>query len=111
MPGAQSAAAQQAQTFDNQSQIATRDNLNQNTENPGQFYKLLEQPIQGVSDASRKAYQDNFKQELTRYTQNFYNEPDPVKHSIERSVTRISVRFRKMSGAQLLVLSVKSMSA
>jgi hypothetical protein len=55
------------------------DDLNRKTENPGQFYKSLDQPIAGVTDANRKAYQENFKQELTKYAQNFYGEPDPDK--------------------------------
>jgi hypothetical protein len=55
------------------------DDLNRKTENPGQFYKSLDQPIAGVTDANRKAYQENFKQELTKYAQNFYGETDPDK--------------------------------
>jgi hypothetical protein len=61
------------------------DDLNRKTENPGQFYKSLDQPIAGVTDANRKAYQENFKQELTKYAQNFYGEPDPDK-AFQRAV-------------------------
>ena len=80
---------QQAEQFAAQGQTDTLDELNRNTENPGQFWKMLQQPMPGtvdpasgqpvgaVSDAARTAYADNFKQELTKYAQDFYNEPDP----------------------------------
>jgi N-acetylmuramoyl-L-alanine amidase len=70
---------QQAEQFAVQGQTDTLDELNRNTENPGQFWKTLQQPIQGVSDGARTAYADNFKQELTKYAQDFYGEKDPDK--------------------------------
>ena len=70
---------QQAEQFAAQGQTDTLDELNRNTENPGQFWKTLQQPIQGVSDGARTAYADNFKQELTKYAQDFYGEKDPDK--------------------------------
>ena len=70
---------QQAEQFAVQGQTDTLDELNRNTENPGQFWKTLQQPIQGVSDGARTAYADNFKQDLTKYAQDFYGEKDPDK--------------------------------
>ena len=76
---------QQANQFAAQGQTDTLDELNRNTENPGQFWKTLQQPIQGVSDGARAAYADNFKQDLTKYAQDFYGEPDPTK-AFQRAV-------------------------
>jgi len=76
---------QQAEQFAVQGQTDTLDELNRNTENPGQFWKTLQQPIQGVSDGARAAYADNFKQELTKYAQDFYGEKDPDK-AFQRAV-------------------------
>ena len=88
---------EQANQFAAQGQTDTLDELNRNTENPGQFWKMLQQPMPGtvdpasgqpvgaVSDAARTAYADNFKQELTKYAQDFYGEPDPTK-AFQRAV-------------------------
>jgi N-acetyl-anhydromuramyl-L-alanine amidase AmpD len=76
---AEETAAQTAARADQQKQIGVLDDLNRSTQNPGQLWKTLNQPIPGVSDANRKAYQDNFKQQLTKYAQDHYGEPDPDK--------------------------------
>ena len=70
---------QQAEQFAAQGQTDTLDELNRNTENPGKLWDTLNQPIQGVSDATRTAYANNFKQEATKYAQDFYGEKDPDK--------------------------------
>ena len=70
---------QQAEQFAAQGQTDTLDELNRNTENPGKLWDTLNKPIQGVSDGARAAYADNFKQELTKYAQDFYGEKDPEK--------------------------------
>jgi N-acetyl-anhydromuramyl-L-alanine amidase AmpD len=86
-----------AKQYQQRGQIDTLDELNRNTENPGQFWKILDQPMPGtvdpasgkpvgaVSDAARTTYRDNFKQELTKYAQDFYGEPDPNK-AFQRAV-------------------------
>jgi hypothetical protein len=43
------------------------------------WYKTLQSPIPGVSDAVRQSVADNFKQEITKYAQDYYKEPDPDK--------------------------------
>ena len=97
MSPAESVAADTAKQYEKQGQVDTLDNLNRNTENPGQMWKLLNQPMPGkvdpasgqpvgaVSDATRAAYADNFKQELTKYAQDFYGEKDPDK-AFQRAV-------------------------
>ena len=70
---------EQANQFAAQGQTDTLDELNRNTENPGKLWDILNKPIDGVSDASRTAYADNFKQEATKYAQDFYGEKDPDK--------------------------------
>jgi N-acetylmuramoyl-L-alanine amidase len=97
MDPAKQIANQTAAQCDSQGQTATLDELNRNTPNPGQFWKMLQQPMPGtvdpatgqpvgvVSDASRAQYAANFKQELTKYAQDFYGEKDPDK-AFQRAV-------------------------
>ena len=77
-PEEQAAADKQGQDFRTQ-QTSVLDKLNQSTPNPKQFWDKLQQPIEGVTDSQRQAYADNFKQEVTKYAQDFYGEKDPEK--------------------------------
>ena len=77
-PADQAAAEKEGQDFRTQ-QVSSLDKLNQSTPNPKQFWDKLQQPIEGVTDSQRQAYADNFKQEVTKYAQDFYGEKDPEK--------------------------------
>ena len=77
-PADQAAAEKEGQDFRTQ-QTSVLDKLNQSTPNPKQFWDKLQQPIEGVTDSQRQAYADNFKQEVTKYAQDFYGEKDPEK--------------------------------
>ena len=77
-PVDQAAAEKEGQDFRTQ-QTSVLDKLNQSTPNPKQFWDKLQQPIEGVTDSQRQAYADNFKQEVTKYAQDFYGEKDPEK--------------------------------
>ena len=59
--------------------VATLDNLNRSTQNPGEFWKIVSKPIQGVPDDLRQQYADNFKKEVIKNAQEFYGEKDPEK--------------------------------
>ena len=77
-PADQAAAEKEGQDFRTQ-QTSVLDKLNRSTPNPKQFWDKLQQPIEGVTDSQRQAYADNFKQEVTKYAQDFYGEKDPEK--------------------------------
>ena len=74
-----SVAAEQAQTFDNQGQKDNLSTLADQTPNLGALIKRLDQPVDGVTNAMRKEYQDQVKAEATKYAQDYYHEPDPQK--------------------------------
>jgi hypothetical protein len=72
----QATAAQQAD-IDRQTKIIS--DLRQNNPNAAGMTKVLSQKIPGVSDGVRQEVADNFKAEVTKEAQKFYNEPDPDK--------------------------------
>ncbi|HEX4716673.1 MAG TPA: hypothetical protein VH164_17280, partial [Ktedonobacteraceae bacterium] len=60
-------------------EMVALNNLQQQNQNPAAMMKALQQPIQGVSDDTRNDYLANYKQQVTKEAQQFYNEPDPDK--------------------------------
>ena len=77
-PADQAAAEKEGQDFRTQ-QISALDKLNRDTPNPKQFWEKLQNPIEGVTDAQRQSYAENFKKEVTAHAQDFYGEKDPEK--------------------------------
>ena len=77
-PEDQATAEKEGKDFQTQ-QASVLDNLNQSTSNPKQFWEKLQSPIEGVTDAQRKAYAENWKKEVTAHAQDFYGEKDPEK--------------------------------
>lgn len=76
---AKGAAIEQADAFNQQSQKDTLAILKEEIPNIGALYKRLEAPVEGVSDAMRKSYQDLVKEFGTKEAQDYYNEKDPAK--------------------------------
>jgi hypothetical protein len=80
---AEQVAAEQAVTFGVQSQT---DNLKQFQEehpNPADQLRLLEKPVEGISDGYRRAALQNLREAYTKEAQDYYKEPDPKK-ALER---------------------------
>ena len=77
-PADQAAAEKEGADFRTQ-QISALDKLNRDTPNPKQFWEKLQNPIEGVTDAQRQSYAENFKKEVTAHAQDFYGEKDPEK--------------------------------
>lgn len=77
-PADQAAAEKEGQDFRTQ-QISSLDKLNRDTPNPKQFWEKLQNPIEGVTDAQRQSYAENFKKEVTAHALDFYGEKDPEK--------------------------------
>ena len=72
-PAEQAAAEKEGQDFRTQ-QTSVLDKLNRSTPNPKQFWETLQNRIEGVTDAQRQAYAENWKKKVTKVAVDFYSQ-------------------------------------
>jgi hypothetical protein len=81
-------------------EMVALNNLQQQNQNPAAMMKALDQPIKGVSDDTRQDYAANYKQQVTKEAQQFYNEPDPDKALAKATSSAGPVEFAEQVGRQ-----------
>jgi hypothetical protein len=81
-------------------EMAALQNLQQQNPNPTAMVRALDKTIPGVSDQTRSNYAANYKAQVTKDAQQFFNEPDPDKAFAKATGGAGPVEFAEQFGRQ-----------